>query len=134
MCWVQPQVIINMVRHNSASTLTSLNLEGYEELNDLVLEFISGVNEEDDDDDDDEEEEKDCGVNSSSNILDDENKKIDSKENKTRGLRQLINLTLPAKSFVTTSGLRVLLENLPCLETIKNAGKMGEYYHRLLFS
>ena len=46
MCWIQPQLIINLVRHRSSHTLTSLNLEGYEELNDLVLEFIAGVEQE----------------------------------------------------------------------------------------
>ena len=127
MCWIQPQVIINVVRHNSASTLTSLSLEGYEELNDLVLEFIAGVNEEEEDDDDEEEKEKEGEENCNSNKIVDNNNKCDIKQNKGRGLRQLVNLTLPTKSFVTKYGLKILLENLPCLESIKNAGKMGEY-------
>ena len=87
-----------MVRHRSSQTLTSLNLEGYEELNDLVLEFIAGVDQE--------------TTNSNSNI--------------EKGLKQLTNLTLPIKSFVTPYGLKILLENLPLLEVIKNAGRLGK--------
>ena len=127
MCWIQPQVIINVVRHNSASTLTSLSLEGYEELNDLVLEFIAGVNEEEEDDDEEEEKGKDGEENCNSNKIIDNKDKCDLQQNKGRGLRQLVNLILPVKSFVTKHGLKMLLENLPCLEAIKNAGKMGEY-------
>ena len=66
-------------------------------MNDLVLEFIAGV---------DQETTSYCS------------------EKKT-GLTHLCNLTLPIKSFVTPYGLKVLLENLHCLEVIKNAGKLG---------
>ena len=97
MCWIQPQLIINLVRNRSSHTLTSLNLEGYEELNDLVLEFIAGV----------------------------EQETTENDSNVERGLKQLTNLTLPVKSFVTPDGLKILLENLPLLEVIKNAGRLG---------
>ena len=42
-----------------------------------------------------------------------------------RGLFNLIELTLPKRSFVTHSGLRVVLESLPFLERLRNAGNIG---------
>ena len=41
------------------------------------------------------------------------------------GLKSLIEITLPKKCFVTTEGIRSLIENLPKLELIENQGKMG---------
>ena len=98
LCWIQPKLIINLVRHHSSDCLTSLNLDGYEELNDLVLEFIAGVDQE----------------------------TIENDTGKNRGLTHLCNLTLPVKSFVTPYGLKILLENLLFLEVIKNAGRLGK--------
>ena len=108
MCWIQSQLIISLGRHNASNTLTSLNLEGYEELNDLVLEFIAGVEETSDE-------------NSTEYI---ENEEVC--RNKKQGLLQLKNLTLPIKSFVTPHGLKILLENLLRLETIRNSGRLGK--------
>ena len=105
-----------MVRNHSSCTLTSLNLEGYEELNDLVLEFIAGV------DGDTEEYQTDCIENTKEDTV---SIKKECEERQDRGLIQLITLTLPTKSFVTPYGLKILLENLPLLETIKNAGRLG---------
>lgn len=45
--------------------------------------------------------------------------------NSNHGLKLLNEITLPKKCFVTSEGLRVLIENLPCLELIENQGKMG---------
>ena len=118
LCWIQPQIIINLVRHNASTTLTSLNLEGYEELNDLVLEFIAGVDGKHQDEDSTESVEN---IDAKSKDIDEDDKCIQS-----GGLVQLINLTLPTKSFVTPYGLEILIENLPLLETIKNAGRMGK--------
>ena len=41
------------------------------------------------------------------------------------GLQNLIEITLPKKCFVTTEGIRSLIENLSKLELIENQGKMG---------
>ena len=41
------------------------------------------------------------------------------------GLKQLVELTLPKKCFVTIEGIRVLIENLLLIEVIKNAHSMG---------
>ena len=108
MCWIQSQLIISLGRHHASNTLTSLNLEGYEELNDLVLEFIAGVEE-----------------TSDENLTE----YIENEEvcrNKKQGLLQLKNLTLPIKCFVTPHGLKILLENLLRLETIRNSGRLGK--------
>ena len=125
MCWIQPQLIINLVRYHSSNTLTSLSLEGYEELNDLVLEFIAGVDEETTDTslvNDGNENQSEVGDKRSNDIF------------KPRGLKQLTVLTLPTKSFVTPYGLKILLENLPGLEVIKNAGRLGKtHFEKLCF-
>ena len=121
MCWIQPQLIINLVRYHSSNTLTLLNLEGYEELNDLVLEFIAGV---------DDETTDTSIVNDENESKAEEGSKESTEGYKNRGLKQLNNLTLPTKSFVTPYGLKVLLENLPGLEVIKNAGRLGKTHFR----
>ena len=113
-----------MVRNHSSCTLTSLNLEGYEELNDLVLEFIAGV------DGDTEEYQTDCIENTKEDTV---SIKKECEERQDRGLIQLITLTLPTKSFVTPYGLKILLENLPLLETIKNAGRLGRAWNAYVF-
>ena len=118
MCWIQPQVIINLVRHQASNTLTSLSLEGYEELNDLVLEFICGVDADTTDGSIDIVEDK--------NNCDPKDEK-DVKNGTQNGLKHLNSLCLPTKSFVTPYGLKILLEHLPLIETIKNAGRMGNY-------
>ena len=41
------------------------------------------------------------------------------------GLKQLVELTLPKKCFVTIEGIRALIENLLLIEVIKNAHSMG---------
>ena len=43
----------------------------------------------------------------------------------SNGLKSLMEITLPKKCFVTTEGIRSLIENLPKLELIENQGKMG---------
>ena len=50
---------------------------------------------------------------------------ISGKVGKTSGLKLLNEIILPKKCFVTSEGLRVLIENLPRLELIENQGKMG---------
>ena len=45
LCWAQPRSLINLVR-KSQETLTMLNLEGYEELNDLAIDFLCGLTDE----------------------------------------------------------------------------------------
>jgi len=118
MCWIQPQVIINLVRHQASNTLTSLSLEGYEELNDLVLEFICGVDADTRDGSVDiVEDKKSC----------DQQDEKDVKKGTQNGLKHLTSLCLPTKSFVTPYGLNILLQHLPLIETIKNAGRMGNY-------
>ena len=116
MCWIQSQLIINLVRHHASKTMTSLNLEGYEELNDLVLEFISGVEEGTSEIPTEYVENPNDGVKNNGEYC----------GNKKRGLTQLKNITLPIKSFVTPYGLKILLENLPHLETIRNSGRLGK--------
>ena len=116
MCWIQSQLIINLVRHQASNTLTSLNLEGYEELNDLVLEFIAGV----------EEDTTEVSTEYEKNLDSDVKNNGEHSGNKKRGLMQLKNITLPIKSFVTPYGLKILLENLPHLEAIRNSGRLGK--------
>jgi hypothetical protein len=50
---------------------------------------------------------------------------IVGKVGSSTGLKKLTEITLPKKCFVTTEGIRVLIEHLPILELIQNQGKMG---------
>ena len=136
MCWVQPSVIINIVKNNSlASTLTSLNQEGNEELNDLVIEFICGVDEISQAQDESDHHPKLDDEYIIATIENNGDIKEDSESStNNRGLKHLTHLTLPTKSFVTKDGIKTILENLPFIESITNAGKMGRYSHICTYS
>ena len=92
LCWNNPQVLINLVDH--CENVTILSLEGFNDVNDLVLEYIAGQTE----------------------------------QNSNRGLQNLTEISLPKKSFVTSEGVKVLLENLPNLEIIRHLGMMGKIF------
>ena len=91
LIWTNPAAFISLV-DNCWGRLTRLNLDGYEELNDLAVDYLAG---------------KTGG------------------EPRNEGLKQLVYVKLPKKSFITERSFKALLENLPRLEVIDHPGKMG---------
>ena len=90
LIWTNPTALISFV-DNCAENLTHLNLDGYEELNDLAVEYLAGKTE----------------------------------RNMNKGLKKLVYIKLPKKSFISEYSFKVLIENLLNLEFIDHPGKLG---------
>ena len=95
-----PKVAINLVRH--CRNLSSLSFLGYEDLSDIVLQFISGEHE----------------VLWYKQSLCDKTKC----HQESSGLKQLVKIVLPNRSFITEDGIQSLLQNLPLLQTLDFPG------------